>query len=1732
MYTRLNISSIAGVKGNIHEFFSLIQQNLDAFGRNPENLEHIHACRTYIHQLNGLFEMLELKDIHVVNGKTEQLIVALIEQRMNPDDTIINTIRQSTEITHDYLNDLIDGAEENLLRLLPAYRDLMLLLGYEQISAYDLFQPALVASPPLRPALANLTSQQHETLIRQARTEYQSGLLQWLKNTSDQGGLDKMRRAIIQIEKLPGTTEQRTFWWIAGGFLESLARQQWNTDPLNRKLCGKVEKMLRHAAEELPHGTVQLTRELLYQIARQPMADEKNRQIADICKAYALPSLMQFDESDLPTPVSPRDYLQEIQKTLSRIIENWQSFCSGEQAALDAFVNAMAQLDEPVLQTQSKPLHKLITAISGTAQTLQARQTTSAAMRDGVTMEIATALLHLESIVINFNKRQDNLAALVDTIAHRLNTITATDQAPEDSQNAPAIPTFCAIEYPAQNIAIQSQVATEMLVNLRQIEHTLAHFFQTPTDRAALSALTPLFNQISGVLIMLGMESANHLLTLCHNLTQTFADPDYSLSQSEQNLLVDGVGSLNFFLEALKHDTPDCQRIIDQAIAVFESPRKQTDGHFLSQTEATGITDIALPDAATNDSLAIAPESEDAAAAVVRIDSTPDAELLDIFLAESDEILAEIAQATQRCQADTTDTTSLTSIRRGFHTLKGSSRMIKLEFFSDAAWMMEQALNQWLNEKNQATAALIHLLEYAHRTFTLWCGNLNSTAQTEINTENLREFINALYTADDSEELSPALCDEDALKAADKTVTIGDISIEADLFGIFVKESRQHIRTLEKALEALLEAHPAIINNSCMLAAHTLASTSAALRLTFIAAPCSALEEWLSRLQENQAQLKEPDTQLIQNCVQQLNELLQKIYLQQFPDEIDLQLSQFLVLEIKKRLSEKEASAPEQMTHVQKPIDLSKYRLKKTPAYIQSAQSDVPEHSENNFTADSTSASISSELLHVFLEEARDSMPKISEKIRAWRILPQNDEIRINLLRLLHTLKGSANMIGAEQLGELIHAMESEVEEAFSEPVVSTHAIDSLEYAFDQLCEKIEQLQHTAFSVESPQAIANAAENASSTEIPGTIKKEAIDEAATGSAVLISGSDGTTSQESIAQPGAAVRVNTVLIDRLVNDSGEISIIRARIEAQLNNFKQSLQDLNESIERLHGQLREIEIQAETQMQSQIAQQQNHDQSFDPLELDRFTRFQELTRLMAESVDDVMTVQKNLASAHNAAAEGVSQQAVITRQLQQELVRIRMIPFGSNAERYYRIARKTAGELEKKINLTIQGEDIEIDRSILEKVSVSLEHILRNAIVHGIEKPDRRIKSGKPEAGQIAINLQRESNEVVISVRDDGIGLDLKKIRKKAIKLGLIHRNERLDDNQIAALIFLPGLTTRAQITGTAGRGMGMDIVHNDISGLGGQIAIDSQKNKGTAFHIRLPLTLAVAQTLMVSAGNQIFAIPSQNIAHIHELDWEALQAAYQNHRIDFDGHAYSFTHLSFLLNQNNLRFEPKKRNPVLLLQSSNLYLAVQVDALMDNQEVVVKNTGPQISQAPGIEGATLSGEGLPVLILNPLKLLQRTDVQKVLTMPFAALMEQSARKEDASTVVLVVDDSLTVRKATSRLLEREGLCVLTAKNGLEATEIMAHNKPDIVLADLEMPKMNGFELIEKIRQNPDAAHVPIIVISSRTAEKHREMARQLGANFFIGKPYKEDELLEHIHYYLQLQPGHASLTSRA
>lgn len=741
------------------------------------------------------------------------------------------------------------------------------------------------------------------------------------------------------------------------------------------------------------------------------------------------------------------------------------------------------------------------------------------------------------------------------------------------------------------------------------------------------------------------------------------------------------------------------------------------------------------------------------------------------------------------------------------------------------------------------------------------------------------------------------------------------------------------------------------------------------------------------------------------------------------------------------------------------------------------------------------------QLLPIFLEEAQELLPVISTQMRNLRADPASSEAVDSLRRQLHTLKGSARMAGAMRLGEATHNMETRLNNAGEH--IPMELIEALELDLDVINEFHDRLIHG-----EPQPVVEehvATDPLAAAAAPGMVP----------AARQVQQPLSAVAESEAAK--ANIRVRADLIDRLVNQAGEVSISRSRIESEMQALKRSLQDLTDNVGRLRTQLREIEIQAESQMQSQLSHVQGLE-DFDPLEFDRFTRLQELTRFMAESVNDVATVQHHLLKNLDESNAALVQQSRMTKDLQQELMRMRMVPFGSVSDRMYRLVRQTGKETGKKVNLELRGARVEIDRSVLEKMISPFEHMLRNAIDHGLEKPDVRLAQGKNEFGEIVVEARQEGNELVYVLRDDGAGLDLKRIREKGLEKGLINANERYSDSQIMHLIFEAGFSTASAITQLSGRGIGMDVVKNEIEDLGGRVEVSSEPGKGTTFTIHLPLTLAVTQTVLIKVGEKTYAIPSVMVEQVQELKIDALERLYQNRSLEWMGHVYPFHYLPRLIGYADHVAEQKRYNTIMLLRSGIQRIAIHVDQLLKNQEVVVKNIGPQLVRVAGMAGATVLGNGEIVLILNPLQLAQRrADVPMAEFEASVTASLPTAEEEvlNISPVVMVVDDSLTVRKITGRLLAREGYQVETAKDGVDALQQLHDIRPAVMLVDVEMPRMDGFELTRNVRANASTRDIPIIMITSRTADKHKNYAFELGVNVFLGKPYQEDELLENI-----------------
>jgi len=602
--------------------------------------------------------------------------------------------------------------------------------------------------------------------------------------------------------------------------------------------------------------------------------------------------------------------------------------------------------------------------------------------------------------------------------------------------------------------------------------------------------------------------------------------------------------------------------------------------------------------------------------------------------------------------------------------------------------------------------------------------------------------------------------------------------------------------------------------------------------------------------------------------------------------------------------------------------------------------------------------------------------------------------------------------------------------------------------------------------------------------------------------------------------GDMVKVSAELLDDLVNLAGETSIFRGRIEQQVNDARTTLGEMETTIERMRDQLRRLDTETQGRILSrqQVEAERLGYEEFDPLEMDRHSQLQQLSRALFESASDLLDLKETLDRRNHDAENLLQQQGRINTELQEGLMRTRMVPFERMVPRLKRIVRQVAEELGKDVEFVVGNAEGEMDRNVLERMVAPLEHMLRNAVDHGLEAAEARRAAGKPEQGRISLDLSREGGDIIFDMRDDGAGVPLEAVRNKAIKRGLLDPQAQLSDREVLQFIMQPGFSTAEKITQISGRGVGMDVVHEEVRQLGGSMSIDSIAGQGVHFRIRLPFTVSVNRALMVQCADEQYAIPLNTVEGIVRVLPGELDGYYQLDppRYQYAGQVYDLCYLGELLHTVP---RPKLLGqvlplPVLLVHCNEQRIAVQVDATAGTREIVVKSLGPQFAAVQGLSGATILGDGRVVLILDllaPIRALQAQAPQPRMVGDEPAGEVAPARP----MLVLVVDDSVTVRKVTSRLLERHGMNVLTAKDGVDAMALLAEHTPDLMLLDIEMPRMDGFEVAIQVRNDPRLQHLPIIMITSRTGQKHRDRAMAIGVNDYLGKPYQESVLLESI-----------------
>jgi chemosensory pili system protein ChpA (sensor histidine kinase/response regulator) len=1856
----------------------------------------LRIARQQLHQSRGVLDMVELVAPALMLQAMEGAADKCVERPELCDAEAAAKVERASFALIEYLEALIAGRQASAVALFPQYAEVQKLAGAERAHPADLWVYRWRWLDPRTPA-----GTEPLAYSPQVKASLDPALLALIR-TGDRTAAQALCEIFIGLATGQASARPRVFWKIAAAFMEALHLGLVPVDLHVKRAASRVLQqyaLLAKGDQELPE---RLLLDLLFFCAQaDPGEGGLAPCLAAVRQTYNLGRHAPVNYARVQFGLFDPALLAQARKRVASVKDIWSALSGGDVTKLKGIAEPFGALCEALvkLHPPSAPLAASLTeAIEATVRSGQAPPAELA-------MEVATSVLYLEAVFEDLDPSDVTLAERTARLAERLRLVGA-------GGSAPALEAW--MEELFRRVSdrhTMGSVVGEMRGSLATLERSLDQFFRNPEDATTLRDVPSQLGHMKGVLSVLGLEQAARALSRMRESVEQIVAGPLEAGPGGQSKLFDmlavNLGALGFMFDMLGYQPALARKLFvfdeeagelkpvmgrradaepdDDALAQDEPP---SDAIAKAPSAGATVPSVA-PDSAPTSAEQLPPaqagafaptdfagESGDAAPAPAGTDMRPafdfdlelggpvpsaqaaeseiDQEMLDIFTEEATEVVQNGMASVRNLRLESGDAQELSVLRRAFHTLKGSSRMVGLTDFGEAAWAMEQLLNALVAEQQPASAQVCDLSDSALQGFGGWVADIVAgrpsawtAAPFRLSAEALRvegryvsllqpallpalpeagATVGTLVQADDAaseskdilpamqshdepivlavpqpEELSPegagfsfdeplgaleppvperAEAQAGALPAAepvfepsasedDQYKLIGPLRISLGLYNIFLNEADERSRKLvTEASEWALEFQRPP-GDSMVALAHSIAGSSATVGFASLAVLARLLENALLHVQAAPAGTQEQG-QNVHDAAQEISRLLHQ-FAAGFLRDPD----------------------PSVIARLQSILD----RKFAAPADLPQASADRPDGGElepslqlQQPTAPQAAAVdlIDAGVFPIFEEEAVELLPQLSGSLRQWIAEPGDQGQRSLVLRGLHTLKGGARLVGAMRLGEMAHHMESDIEALGSE-TLSKAQLEPLLKVFDLIVAHYDRLSRsvadgvpmeqkaapapapvpaapkptpfTAPAVAAPLAppaatvppvpvapaapvppgTPGAAATAAAVSSMAEPVAPAAPAASDASGRQAEGVSAPAARAALAKPAAIViptvrasvkqvRVRSQVLDQLVGVAGEAMGTGARLEVNLGNLRESLGDLSGNLERLRQQLRDVELHAELQMQSRLALTRESVQGFDPLEFDRFTRVQELTRMMAESVNDVATIQRNLLRTIVSTEDDLHAQARQTRELQRDLLRTRMVEFDGISERLHRVVRQAAGETDKQVRLELTGGSIEMDRGMLERMIPAFEHLLRNCVAHGIEDATLRIDSGKDPTGLVSIDLEQDGNDVRIKIRDDGAGLNLSRIRDKALSLGLIGADQEISDAEAANLILMPGFSTATEVTELAGRGIGMDVVRAEINAIGGRIETTSQPGHGTQFKLVLPLTTAVTQIVMLRAGELSVGVPAAMVEMVHGSSAEEISMARQSGVLALDGREIPFFWAGALLQSSPASLETEAASfPVMVLLSASQRVAIQVDQVLGHQEVVVKNLGTQLARLPGLTGVSALPAGQTVLIYNPVALAAvygerarrlTLDAQGAGESAKAAAAARAAAAQ--APLVLVVDDSITVRRVTQRLLVREGYRVALAADGFFALERLAEERPVVMLSDIEMPRMDGFELVGKVRQDPRWLDLPIIMISSRSAEKHREHARELGADDFLGKPYGEEELLGHIRKFASVK----------
>ena len=800
-----------------------------------------------------------------------------------------------------------------------------------------------------------------------------------------------------------------------------------------------------------------------------------------------------------------------------------------------------------------------------------------------------------------------------------------------------------------------------------------------------------------------------------------------------------------------------------------------------------------------------------------------------------------------------------------------------------------------------------------------------------------------------------------------------------------------------------------------------------------------------------------------------------------------------------------------------------------------------PTETESTTTAELVFApDIHPELLAAYLAETPGH---ISEAARLIRLVAQggsNREQQRHASRLVHTIKGSSGVVGVEPIANFTHQLE-DLLDAASLQTVPDGLGDTLEASADCLEALFDHLK-AGTGLPEEYADLNAQLKDWKERLEQTAEEEGIDEelptlapvASLPSFITEHKADALVTEFSDEEDDAplvpvaaatsdSIVVNEERVARLLSLAGELITSSSQSAELLQQSSRIGKQLYQHDEQIRQRLDELETAIEHQAQRQAKGSkaaQKDGQTLDELELESYSDLVSANNLLMETAADSHELVQGLQQMIRRLTDELYQQQRIQRQLSEAVLSMRLTPVSSLVPRLQRIVRETCRKTGKKAEIEIHGQHLQVDADILKGVTDPLLHLLRNAVDHGIETPEERIAAGKPESGQISLSFAQRGNHIALSLEDDGAGMNLERIRARGIERGLIHADAPLAEDALLRLVMQPGFSTRDEVSEVSGRGVGMDVVQTAIEKLRGTLNLSSQAGSGTKVVLDMPQTLISTHALVVRAGENWVAVPADSIEQV--LYVAADESIDDNGvwRIQTNRYQLPVKPLAQLLHWPTVAVNIKQAHTVLIIRSETGAHALYANEVLPSRDIVIKNLAPWLNYLPGVQGACILANGTVAPVLDMIRLVRDLESGKLqLQAPDEAVVIEPSQ---AASTSLVVDDSLSNRKALRLVLEGMGHVVHTAVDGLDALQVMNNIAVDMVLTDMEMPRMNGLEMTQAIRIWPEMKDLPVIMITSRSTRKHRDLAEQAGVDGYLTKPVQTAALQEQIQKWLDTQ----------